>query len=185
MTKTNIPDADASGITISFKVPKSWLASNGVADADVVLYRYSSSAWSMLPTSMLSSDDNNAMYQSTTPGFSTFAIGSIEGAAAEVTPVVGVEICDDAVDNDGDGLVDSLDSDCQAAPVTEVCDDAIDNDGDGLVDSADSDCQAAPVVDESETEDKSSSMLMTIIIAAIVMVLVLMVYAILKKKSSN
>jgi len=184
-TKTNMPDASASSITITFKVPKSWLLSNGVADADIVLYRYSSSAWSMLPTSMLSSDDNNAMYQSTTPGFSTFAIGSIEGAAAEVTPVVGVEICDDAVDNDGDGLVDSLDSDCQAAPVTEVCDDAIDNDGDGLVDSADSDCQAAPVVDESETEDKSSSMLMTIIIAAIVMVLVLMVYAILKKKSSN
>jgi Concanavalin A-like lectin/glucanases superfamily/Calcineurin-like phosphoesterase len=48
------------------------------------------------------------------------------------------EVCDDNRDNDGDGLVDIADPDCQTP---EVCDDNRDNDGDGLVDIADPDCQ--------------------------------------------
>jgi hypothetical protein len=48
------------------------------------------------------------------------------------------EVCDDNRDNDGDGLVDIADPDCQTP---EVCNDNRDNDGDGLVDIADPDCQ--------------------------------------------
>ncbi|MBI4831288.1 MAG: putative metal-binding motif-containing protein [Candidatus Lindowbacteria bacterium] len=74
------------------------------------------------------------------------------------------EVCDDGIDNDCDGQIDSADPDCGAPPVdadgdgyasdidcddsdpavnpgaAEVCDDGIDNDCDGRVDSADSDC---------------------------------------------
>ncbi len=53
--------------------------------------------------------------------------------------------CTDKVDNDGDKLVDCLDSDCAAdlacAPTVETsCTDKIDNDKDGKLDCADSDC---------------------------------------------
>jgi hypothetical protein len=56
-------------------------------------------------------------------------------AAARVT----TEICDNGVDDDGDGLVDQNDPDCQA-PAQEICDNGVDDDGDGLVDGDDPDC---------------------------------------------
>jgi hypothetical protein len=81
-------------------------------------------------------------------------------SAASVSPPVAVapaarpsreEICDDRIDNDGDGLVDCADADCFDAPnchaggseerTNEACSDWIDNDGDGAVDCEDSDCQ--------------------------------------------
>jgi hypothetical protein len=51
-------------------------------------------------------------------------------------------VCDDGVDNDGDGDVDCADSDCANNPVckVEICGDCIDNDGDGKVDFEDDDC---------------------------------------------
>jgi len=56
------------------------------------------------------------------------------------------EICDDGIDNDGDGLTDCDDPDCDSdtacQPVAEVCDDGIDNDGDGLTDCDDPDCDS-------------------------------------------
>ena len=81
--KKNIADTDTSSITISFKVPKSWLATNGVAEANVVLYRFKDSKWNPLPTTMTGSDTDNVLYEATTPGFSTFAIGSTEAAPVE------------------------------------------------------------------------------------------------------
>ena len=48
------------------------------------------------------------------------------------------EICNNGIDDDGDGLKDTAYSDCQTP---EVCNDNKDNDGDGLVDIADPDCQ--------------------------------------------
>jgi hypothetical protein len=63
----------------------------------------------------------------------------------------GAENCDDNVDNDGDGLFDEDDPDCQAPPPgTEgpfgdpTCDDDLDNDEDGAFDEDDTDCQAPP-----------------------------------------
>lgn len=55
---------------------------------------------------------------------------------------VTTEVCDDGIDNDGDGLVDAADPDCNVNPPPEICTDGIDNDLDGLVDGADPDCQA-------------------------------------------
>jgi len=69
-----------------------------------------------------------------------------------------VEICDDAFDNDGNGLADCADIACAGAavcigcngggvPVAEfgpgLCTDGVDNDCDGLVDCDDEDCSAS------------------------------------------
>ncbi len=52
-----------------------------------------------------------------------------------------IEVCDNGVDDNGNGLVDCLDLDCAARPsCPERCDDCIDDDGDGAVDRDDSDC---------------------------------------------
>ena len=53
------------------------------------------------------------------------------------------EICNNNIDDDGDGLVDCNDSDCQFIATVERgcnCADGIDNDGDGGADVSDSDC---------------------------------------------
>ena len=52
------------------------------------------------------------------------------------------EICDDRIDNDGDGAVDCADPDCIGSPACplEICGNCIDDDGDGLVDYEDADC---------------------------------------------
>lgn len=52
-------------------------------------------------------------------------------------------LCDDGVDNDGDGLVDCNDGNCQFAANIEKgcrCYDNVDNDGDGKADKADPEC---------------------------------------------
>lgn len=61
------------------------------------------------------------------------------------------EVCDDEIDNDGDGRVDCDDADCEGSalcgvlppysiPFEDDCDDGIDNDYDGLVDCDDPEC---------------------------------------------
>ncbi|TNE84678.1 MAG: hypothetical protein EP330_28830 [Deltaproteobacteria bacterium] len=55
--------------------------------------------------------------------------------------------CVDRVDNDGDGLVDCDDPDCdgsRACRFAEVCDNGVDEDGDGRVDCDDPDCADEP-----------------------------------------
>ena len=46
-----------------------------------------------------------------------------------------VEICDDGIDNDNDGLIDDEDPDCWED--VEICNNGIDDDGDGLIDQQD------------------------------------------------
>lgn len=56
-----------------------------------------------------------------------------------ITLIVGAtsvpEICGNGIDDDLDGLTDSLDPDC-----VEICDNGIDDDQDGLIDAEDPDC---------------------------------------------
>ena len=54
------------------------------------------------------------------------------------------EICNDGIDNDGDGFTDCDDFDCDSDPNcnNEICDDGIDNDGDGFTDCEDFDCNS-------------------------------------------
>tara|TARA_Y100000590_G_scaffold467707_1_gene647561 strand:- start:1387 stop:3036 length:1650 start_codon:yes stop_codon:yes gene_type:complete len=53
-----------------------------------------------------------------------------------------VEVCDDQIDNNGDGAVDCEDLDCSNHPLCliEDCENALDDDGDNLIDCDDSDC---------------------------------------------
>jgi hypothetical protein len=60
------------------------------------------------------------------------------------------EVCDDAADNDCDGLTDCNDPDCAGSPVcpsppAEICGNCADDDGDGLLDAEDPDCCAHPM----------------------------------------
>lgn len=58
-----------------------------------------------------------------------------------VQEVVQPEICNDAIDNDGNGLIDCADKACVGQPnCVEICNDGIDNDYDDKIDCADSDC---------------------------------------------
>jgi hypothetical protein len=57
--------------------------------------------------------------------------------------------CVDGIDNDGDGFIDCVDSDCTSdasccVPVPEMCGDGIDNDCDRVVDCADPNCRTSP-----------------------------------------
>ena len=55
-----------------------------------------------------------------------------------------VEICDDGLDNDGDGLRDCFDADCvDACPKELNCADGLDNDRDQLIDCFDPDCASS------------------------------------------
>jgi hypothetical protein len=58
----------------------------------------------------------------------------------------GETICNDGLDNDGDGRIDAQDSDCGVFPsIEQNCTDGIDNDADGYTDCADWDCVGADV----------------------------------------
>jgi len=68
-------------------------------------------------------------------------------ASASVTYTSVAGICEDGMDNDGDGDIDDLDADCDrgsssisSVSVSEDCGDGQDNDGDGDADGLDSDC---------------------------------------------
>ncbi|MCA9526625.1 MAG: hypothetical protein KC549_10060 [Myxococcales bacterium] len=57
------------------------------------------------------------------------------------------EVCDDGLDNNGDGLVDCEDPGCWQAPacfVPEVCDNGVDDDGNGATDCDDAACAGDP-----------------------------------------
>ena len=57
-----------------------------------------------------------------------------------VTSIISIESeCANGIDDDCDGAVDCIDTDCSAS-CTEVCSDGIDNDFDGLIDCDDLDC---------------------------------------------
>jgi hypothetical protein len=83
--------------------------------------------------------------------------GDGEETGQEETDLPGVEVCDNAADDDDDGDVDCDDSDCTDDAACQVaededCDDAIDNDGDSDIDCDDSDCAADPACAAPSTE---------------------------------
>ncbi len=56
-----------------------------------------------------------------------------------------VEDCFNGIDDDGDGLVDGDDPDCDGVIADqEICNNGIDDDGDGLIDEDDPDCPCEP-----------------------------------------
>jgi len=69
------------------------------------------------------------------------------------------EVCDNDIDDDGDGDIDCVDEDCVDYPgcmtaaygaPAETCDNDVDDDGDGKVDCADSDCSDFPACNATD-----------------------------------
>ena len=62
-----------------------------------------------------------------------------------VAEVTAPEVCNDGLDNDGNGATDCADAACVADPAcnVEICNDGIDNDRDDAIDCADSDCKTS------------------------------------------
>ena len=60
--------------TVTFAVRKHWLERNNIAPQELSLFRYVNGQWFALETTFLHELDDYAFYQSTTPGFSNFAI---------------------------------------------------------------------------------------------------------------
>jgi PGF-pre-PGF domain-containing protein len=68
-TEANIIDP-----VIVFRVDNSWISSNNIDQASIILNRYSDGAWSKLPTEQTGSDADFLYFRAATPGFSPFAI---------------------------------------------------------------------------------------------------------------
>lgn len=85
--KEGITDTDITNITVEFRVEKTWLLANSVNEANIALFRYSTSskAWSMLSTIKTSTDGNYIYYKAATPGFSYFAIADKNAPIATTT----------------------------------------------------------------------------------------------------
>lgn len=68
------------------------------------------------------------------------------------------EICDNGLDDDGDGLVDLEDPDCQEAS-PEICNNGIDDDGDGAIDGNDPDCVMGGEICTNGTDDDGDGLI--------------------------
>jgi PGF-pre-PGF domain-containing protein/MYXO-CTERM domain-containing protein len=92
---TYTTDDAISEAAFTFSVPTSWLKEQGLAPADVSLWRYHDGAWTALPTEVLRDEGGRVVYRATSPGFSYFAVA--EGKAVlpgetKTPPVVGSEV---------------------------------------------------------------------------------------------
>lgn len=75
--------AALDGITLEFTVPSTWLENHDVEAGDVVMLRYVDGAWKHLDTTLVSEENDKAVYRADSPGFSYFAIATMKGGAAE------------------------------------------------------------------------------------------------------
>jgi len=60
---------------ISFSVPTKWLSENNVNPEEIILFRWETD-WNPLPTLLTSQTSDKVTYETTTPGFSFFVIGT-------------------------------------------------------------------------------------------------------------
>ena len=80
-------------------------------------------------------------------GFQGYTGGYDFTATCACANVVPETLCNDKLDNDKDGKIDCLDSDCAKDPTClpeTLCADKVDNDKDGKIDCADTDCAKDP-----------------------------------------
>ena len=78
----NIGDA-LKEAKIRFNVDKKWINENNIDKSNIKLNRYSNEQWNELFTKELSSTDSQISYESTSPGFSYFAISAENKTAVE------------------------------------------------------------------------------------------------------
>ncbi len=79
---TSLVPAAIKKINIVFKVEKSWVNASDINVSNIVLCRYSGGEWGQLATEMKEDDADYFYFKSETPGFSSFAISSIDTSLA-------------------------------------------------------------------------------------------------------
>ncbi len=114
ITAENLDNSNIDSAKVRFKVEKSWLDENGLDPETVLLNRYSNSEWEGLETVMIDEDDTYYYYESSTSGFSYFAITAKEESEVE-GPVCGNGICEEGE------TYQSCSSDCHKPTETPVC----------------------------------------------------------------
>jgi PGF-pre-PGF domain-containing protein len=86
---------------INFRVDRAWLAEHSVNESTIRMYRYGEDKWNPLPTSFKGEDKDYFYFVAETPGFSPFAITSVEKNTnpAEILPAIG-EVNNNIVNQD-------------------------------------------------------------------------------------
>ncbi len=89
ISKENLNADEISSSVIEFQVPESWLSENKLMKEDLRLFRWTGQ-WTELPTTFKEAVNSSLKFEAITPGFSTFAIGSVSKAPEVVVeqPVV-------------------------------------------------------------------------------------------------
>ncbi|ETA66952.1 PDK repeat-containing protein [Methanolobus tindarius DSM 2278] len=62
---------------IGFKVKRPWIEENEIEISSINLFRFADDMWQNLPTEMVEETDEHFIFESDTPGFSSFAICSV------------------------------------------------------------------------------------------------------------
>jgi PGF-pre-PGF domain-containing protein len=81
----NINEISIDKVKIQFQVDKSWISSNNINRATIVLNRYKNNNWEKLTTREVSEDNDFVYYEAETPGFSTFVISSLPSCPNPIT----------------------------------------------------------------------------------------------------
>lgn len=90
VSPVNLADSSIETAKIRFVVEKWWMDLNKFDKTGISLYRYNNGSWRKLDTSIIGEAGNYFSYESSTPGFSTFAIvAGAAGSAATTTTVTG------------------------------------------------------------------------------------------------
>ncbi|MFC2134423.1 PGF-pre-PGF domain-containing protein [Bacteroidota bacterium] len=146
ITKTNFEDADVNTSTIKFKVEKTWMTDNSLAEDKISLKRFVDDEWVDLPTHRTTYDIDYYYFEAETPGFSYFAIGEKDDVALTPNP--------EPTDSDA--------TDDTTTPVTDTT-----ATGDTETDSDDVEVGA----DENQDDEKYSFAWLGILLIAVVLVI--------------
>ncbi|MDV4342537.1 PKD domain-containing protein [Methanoculleus sp. YWC-01] len=76
---------EITGATITFSVTAAWLEEHGFTPEEIVMYRYSGTAWEALPTTVERATGTAVTFTATSPGFSLSAISGVEQAEEPAT----------------------------------------------------------------------------------------------------
>jgi PGF-pre-PGF domain-containing protein len=114
---SNLGDDVIGDRVINFKVEKVWVEENNIDVSFITLCRYNSGGWDMLSTEATGEDEEYYYFTSTTPGFSPFAISSVDPstliteASAEKIEATSVDIeqLQSTEDNDASPLESGAD----------------------------------------------------------------------------
>jgi hypothetical protein len=106
------------------------------------------------PGTLIEIKDNAVMPEGSPPvginitinGMAFLPKNLIQGRIVRESGKVPREICDNGIDDNGNGLIDCADPECAGDPACarEICDNGIDDNGNGLIDCADPQCQDDP-----------------------------------------